>query len=175
MIALVWDAMIGALRQDPWIISMIVGAVVSVMLFYLNRQNAKNRKAGFKKIITANVRELTDIFNGINLCARKVDEDDYEAEIARSYFDRKIHRMELLRMSIETHLAQMDPDDEFSEKIRRILDAEAWLVERYHEDGSSQARRLSVWKTGYGELESRVRKAENAATDLKIRQAVVVD
>ena len=172
---MVWETTLDAIRQDAWIISIAIGVGLSLFIFVLNRRNVNKRRDQFKKIIRANVLELTEIFDKINHHARKVEEDDYEAEFVRSYFDRRLYRMELLRMNVETHLAQINLEDEFFEKIKGILSAEAWLVETYHEQGASNARRLSVWKTGYGELESRMRKAEAAATDLRILEPVVVD
>ena len=159
---MVWDSLLwasDALRPYDPVLTVVVGAVIAVCVWCADLRVKRNRKNHIKKAIIGNMRDLADIFENINLRAERVEEDDYDAEIASAYFSRKTVRMEMLRINVENMLVQLEPGDDFVKKARAVLEFEAWLMDTYNDQTSSPARRVNLWKADGGELEVRVRKA----------------
>ena len=65
----------------------------------------------------------------------------------------------MLRIIVENMLVQLGPSDDFVKKVQAVLEFEAWLMDTYNDQSSSTARRVNLWKTDGGELETRARKA----------------
>lgn len=156
-----------ALRPYSPVVTMFVGAAITGFVWCVNLLNKRNREKHIKNAVTNSVLDLVDIFENIYLRADKVEEDDYEAEIASEYFSRNTLRMEMLRMNVENLMVQLDPNDDFAKKIKTILGVEAWFMDRYNDHTASHTRRVSLWKTGGGKLESQIRKVIKTVQDIK--------
>ena len=157
-------------------ITLGVGAWITFVLHRSRAKDKKGRDDALKLAVSNNVRDLVEIFEGINSRAEKITDGGLpEAERASEYFGRKLNRMELIRINAGTLLAHLDPKDEFARGANVILGVGAWMADAYHDPARSEADRLHAWESTNLDLERQVRKAVEAAQDLGIIKPIVVD
>ena len=142
---------------------------------FLRQKDQRERERAMRGVISHNIVELTNIFENINNRADKLTDDEHGAESVSNYFMRNQYRMELLRLNIENTMAHLNPKDNFTKRIKAILDVERWLVETYHDPTHNRNTRLQTWMDTNLDLEKQVGVAIRTAHDLDIIKPVVID
>ena len=85
-----------------------------------------------------------------------------------------MRRPEAQRLSVEGYLPELNQDGKYVQEVRRILEVESWLIDRYHDPTIPDGRRFRLWNSGTAGLEQKTRNAAGAASALGIVERVAI-
>ena len=156
------------------VVSILVCAFMTASFWHLWGGRERRRERNVRRAIGAHLSDLVDMLEDIYNWAEKAERGEREARVACAYFAKRVHRLEALRLSIESLLPELDRDDKYAVESRRILEVEAWLVEQYNDPTIPDDRRFHLWRSGGAELEQKTRDAVSAATSLGIAEPVTI-
>lgn len=155
--------------------AMATGGAMAFTLWKVVRSQERARERRVRRAVDGHVRAFVRILENVYSRAEKADRGKREAEAARAYFEKSVHRIESLRASVEGLLPELGQDTKYVKSVRRILDVGAWLVDTYHDPTVPENKRVYLWKSGAGELESRASAALKEAASLDIVRPVVIE
>lgn len=144
-------------------------------LWKVGRNEERSRGRHARRAADNHVRAFIQILENVCNRAEKADRGVMEARAACTYFEKNVHRIELLRMNVENLLPKLDQDAKYAESVRRILDVAIWLVDTYHDPTLPADKRFYLWTSGAGLLESKTRTALREATSINIVKPLVID
>ena len=156
------------------VVSMAIGIIMTGSFWWLRHDREKKRERHVRKAIGNHLLDLVDILENLYNRAEKADRGEREAKIACAYFARYVHRLEALRLSVESLLPELDQDDKYVGEVRRMLGVESWLIDRYHDPTIPDEKRFYLWRSGTSILEQKTREAVGVATSLGIVKPIVI-
>lgn len=115
------------------------------------------------------------ILESLYVRAEGAERGEREAKVACAYFARHTRRLEALRLSVENLLPWVDRDYGYAGTVRRILEVESWLIDRYHDPTVPEGARFNLWTAGASVLREKTGAAVKAATSLNIVKPVTID
>ena len=155
--------------------SMAASVVMTVTFWVLRGSQEKRRERHVRRAISNHVADLVRILEGLYGRAEGAERGEREAKAACAYFARHAQRLEALRLSVENLLPELDQNDRYVGTVRRILDVETWLIDRYHDPTVPEGARFNLWTSGAHTLGEKTRAAVEAATSLSIVKPVTID
>ena len=156
------------------LVSIAFGAAMTVSFWYLRNSQEKKRERHVRSAIGNHVSNLVDILENVYNRAEKAEQGDREAKVACAYFAKYVHRLEALRLSVENLLPELDQDAKYVREVRKILEVESWLIDRYHDPTIPDGKRFHLWNSGVAGLEQKTRNAVDAASSLGIVEHVTI-
>lgn len=157
--------------------TLAICALMPVAFWLAGQGDEKRREERVRRVIGAHVSEMLKILQVLHDRANGADHNLQRAHAASTYFDRNVHRLESLRVCIEGLLPTIEDEEYddggggYSGAVRRILDVEAWLVERYYSPNSPAGERSGLWTTNTINVVERVEYAMTAAASINISAA----
>lgn len=154
--------------------SAAFGAAMTASFWHLRGSQERKRERHVRSAIGNHVSDLVDILENVYNRAEKAEQGEREARVACAYFTKYVHRLEALRLSVENLLPELDQDTEYAREVRRILEVESWLIDRYHDPTIPDGKRFHLWSSGAADLEEKARDAVDAASSLGIVAPVTI-
>ena len=154
--------------------SLVVCTAMTMSFWLLRNSQEKRRERRVKSVIGIHVSDLVDIVENIYNRAEKAEQGEREAKMACAYFARRTHRLEALRLSVENLLPELDQDAKYAGHVRKILEVESWLIDRYHDPTIPDEKRFHLWRSGGAGLEQKAGDAVKAATSLGVIVPVTI-
>ena len=157
------------------IVSMVASVVMTVTFWVLRSSQEKRRERHVRRAIANHVADLVRILESLYSRAEGAERGEREAKVACAYFAKNTQRLEALRLSVENLLPELDQNDRYVGTVRRILNVESWLIDRYHDPTVPEGARFNLWTSGTSALGEKTRVAVEAATSLNIVKPVTID
>ena len=154
--------------------AMAVGGATALSFWKVNRNHERARERHVRRVVDSHVRTFVQILENVYNRAEKADRGEREAKTACAYFEKSVYRIESLRTNVENLLPELDQDTKYVKSVRLIFDVGAWLVDTYHDPTLPEDKRVYLWKSETGTLESRARAALKEAASLDIVKPAVV-
>lgn len=156
--------------------SLAVNATTLTLLMSkrLYDKGGEGRRHRTMDAIRHHVSYIVDVLEDVYNRAEKAERGDVEAREANSYFARSVRRLESARMCVELLLPGLDHGDKYAIGVRRIIQAESWMVDRYCDPTIPPDKRFHLWRSNGKDLEETVRDAVRTATSLGIITPVTI-
>ena len=155
--------------------SMAASIGVAATFWVLHTGQEKRRERLAKRAIGNHVADLVRTLESLYARAEGAERGEREAKAACAYFARHTRRLEALRLSVENLLPWVDRDDGYAGTVRRILEVESWLIDKYHDPTVPEGARFNLWTSGASVLREKTGAAVKAATSLNIVKPVTID
>lgn len=157
------------------VVSMAASIAMTVTFWALRNSQEKRRARHVRRAIGNHVADLVRILESLYSRAEGAERGEREAKVACAYFAKNTQRLEALRLSVENLLPELDQNDKYVGTVRRILDVESWLIDRYHDPTVPEGARFNLWMSGASSLREKTRAAVKAATSLNIVKPITID
>lgn len=151
----------------------LVALALAASRHLYDRQEEKHQRRT-KDAIRHHVSNIVDMLEDVYNRAEKAERGDAEAKEADAYFARSARRLETARMCVELLLPGLDYGDKYAIGVRRILEAESWMFDRYRDPTIPRDKRFHLWRSNGRDLEETVRDAVRTATSLGIITPVTI-
>lgn len=152
------------------IATLAICAVMSIAFWLVRQSDDKAMYDRTVRRIDAHLLEIVRILAALHDRADGADESRQRAKAASAYFERNVHRLESLRVRVEGLLPTIEDRGSvlYPRAVRRILEVEAWLIERYYIPHIPAEARCGLWTAKTINVVEQTESAMTAARSLGI-------